>query len=165
MEASEMSEQEGTNTVSVPLYKKVAFGAGVVLPSMALAMWYAYAVAFLEKVLGLPARSTGTVVLIAQVAGAISAPMIGVWSDQSNCKCGRRRIVHLLSAVAIVSSFFFLWHECITCEHSPSVYQTIYFSSFAALNISGAVGCIISLYALIPEVATDTADNVALNSF
>ncbi len=157
-------ESDRKSSYAIPMYQKVGIGAGLVLPAMAMAMWYTYAVIFFEKVLGLSAKSTGTIVLVAQTAGAISGPLVGVWSDQSNCKCGRRKMTHLACAVAMALPFFFIWHTCIACDHTPSMYQTVYFISFAALSICGITGCQIALYSLIPELASERAVIVELNS-
>ena len=145
-------------------YQKAAVGAGLVLPITILVVWYTYSVAFFEKVLRLPAKPTGTIILIGQVAGALSAPLVGVWSDQSKCKFGRRKTTHLIGATAAAVSIIFLWHECISCSDSPSAYQTVYFASFAALCLVGTTATQTAIFALIPELAVDEKINVEINS-
>ena len=145
-------------------HQKVALGAGLVLTAMVMVVWYTYSVAFFERVLRIPAKSTGTIVLVGQVSAAISAPLVGVWSDQLKVKFGRRKITHLAGATAAALSLVFLWHKCITCSNSPSVYQTVYFASFAALCFTGTVTTQTAIYSLIPELASDEKTNVELNS-
>ncbi len=147
-----------------PLHQKIAFGCGFVFPKMVLALWYAYSVAFFQKVLGLPARSTGTIVLIGQCAGAISSPLMGLWSDQLSSRCGRRKITHLIGSICMALPYFFIWQECITCADAPSVYQMIYFASFTAVLLFGTSVTEISMYALIPELAADEHANIELNA-
>ncbi len=146
------------------IYQKIAVGAGLVLPIMAIATWYTYSVAFFEKVLGMPAKPTGTVILIGQSAGALSAPFVGIWSDQSNCRWGRKKTTHFIGAVAIAVSFAIIWHECISCGDTSSAYQTVYFASFAALTLIGTTTTQTAILALIPELATDEKTNVEINS-
>ncbi len=60
--------------------------------------------------------------------------------------------------------FFFLWQECITCANAASVYQVIYFASFASLLLFGTSATQMSMYALVPELAGDEHTNVELNA-
>ncbi len=62
-----------------------------------------------------------------------------------------------------VALSFFIWHECITCYNTASIYQTVYFASFAVVSVCGATASLIVLYALIPELASDSNENVELN--
>ena len=137
----------------LPLYSKVIFGSGHLLMVMAVAMWFSYSVIFFQNVLELPAKSTGTIILVAQVFGAASLPFAGTWSD--GCRCpsyGRRKIFHLFSTMAVSCALFFLWHDCIGCEGVEDVYMVIYYSSWAALFQLGGV-MQLSQLALIPELA------------
>ncbi len=159
------SNETGNSRQSLPVYQKVMVAAGLVLPIAVLAVWYTYAVAFFEKVLELPAKSTGTIIFIGQTAGALSAPLVGIWSDQLSCRLGRRRLTHFVGAVAAVVPFVFIWHECISCENSPTAYQTVYFASLAALCLVGTTAMQTAIYALIPELAHDTSVSVEISSY
>ncbi len=145
-------------------HQKIAVGAGLTLPVMALAMWYTYSVAFFEKVLGLPAKPTGTVIFVAQIAGALSGPLVGIWSDQSNYRWGTKKMTHFIGAVTVAVTFAFIWHECISCDDTPSAYQTVYFASFAALSLIGTTTSQTAILALIPKLATDEKIIVEINS-
>lgn len=137
----------------LPLYRKVIFGSGHLLMVMAVAMWFSYSVVFFQNVLELPAKSTGTVILVAQVFGALSLPFAGTWSDRCHCPSyGRRKIFHLFSSVAVSCALFFLWHDCIGCQGVDNIYLVIYYSSWAALFQFGGI-MQLSQLALIPELA------------
>ena len=142
------------------MYHKLAFGAGYILPLMTLAMWYTYAVAFFEKVLELPSKSVGTVILVGHIVGSVFAPFVGIWSDQSSSRYGKRKMTYLVAATAMVLSFFFIWHNCITCADTPPPYQMIYFGSFSAIFLCGSAATQLSLTAMIPEIAPN--ENVSM---
>lgn len=151
--------------ILLPRYRRIAFGTGHVLPVLGAAMWFAYNVTFFTKVLKLPPKSAGTIILIGQVAGAISTPFIGVWSDQSRCKYpGRRKVFHLVGVLSVALSFFFIWHECLGCQYAPPDYQVVYFASFAAVFQFGWAAVQVSQLSLIPELATEKSIKVELNS-
>ncbi len=114
-----------------PLYRKLAFASGHFLNVLGISMWFPYNVSFFEKVLGIPPKNTGTIILIAQVFGALSNPFVGMWSDQTRVRYGRRKVFHLVGVIAIACSFFFVRHQCIGCENTPHTYQVLYFASVA----------------------------------
>lgn len=153
-----------SNGYRLPWYRRVAFGTGHVLHVLAAAMWYPYGLVFFELVLQLSAKSAGTIILVAQIAGAISTPFVGMWSDQCRCNYGRRKIFHLVGVIAGVFSFFFVWHECFTCADAPEGYQVLYFSCFAAVFQFGWAAAQIAQLSLIPELTTDKNIKVELNS-
>ena len=147
----------------LPFYRKLAFGTGHFLMVLAVAMWFSYSVVFFEKVLKIPASSTGTIILISQIFGAISTPFVGMWSDDCKCRYGRRKIFHLMGNVSVACSYFFIWYECLGCEDVEDPYKVLYYASFAAMYQFGAAVQIAQL-SLIPELTSDKSTKVELNS-
>lgn len=164
--SSQIVENEATRTLRLlPWYRRFAFGTGHVLHVLAAAMWYPYDVTFYQEVLQLSPGATGWIILAGQVAGAISTPFVGIWSDQTKCpRFGRRKIFHLLGVVAAVFSVFFIWHSCFGCQDAPEGYQILYFSSFAAVFQFGWAAAQIAQLSLIPELTNDKNIKVELNS-
>ena len=156
-----MSDNEGEEKLSIIL--RIAFGLGNMLNVLGVVgMWFPYAVTFFNKVLLLSHSTAGTIVLIAQVAGGVFTPLVGMLSDM--CKCsiyGRRKIFHLLGVIAFVCSFFFLWHSCFGCK---TKYETLYYSCLAVLFQFGYAATQIPQLALVPELATNKHMKVELNS-
>jgi len=75
------------------LHERIFFGTGHVINVLAVSMWFPYNVTFFQKVLLLPPKDTGTIILIAQAVGAVCTPFVGLWSDQTRCRYpGRRKI-------------------------------------------------------------------------
>ena len=164
MEKRAPSEREGSSH-RLPLYIKLAFAAGNFINVLGVSMWFPYNVTFFQKVLLLPPRSAGTIILVAQLAGALSTPFVGIWSDQTRCRFpGRRKVFHLMGMLAVASSFFFIWHECFSCENAPYHYQVLYYSSFAIVFEFGWAAIQVSQLSLIPELTTDRNVKVELNS-
>ena len=149
----------------LPFYRRLAFGAAHVMHVFAVALWYPYDVIFYTKVIGLPAASVGTIILVGQVVGAVSSSFVGVWADHTRIRNYRRKVFHLLGMVLGVSSIFFMWFRCINCENAPPEYQVVYYCMFAAM-FQFSWACVqIPQQSLIPELAGDSRNiNVELNS-
>ena len=155
-----MSGNEQPEKLSVTL--RLAFGAGNMLNVLGVVgMWFPYALSFFNKVLLLSSHQAGTIVLVAQVAGGIFTPLVGMLSDMCKCAYGRRKIFHLLGVVAFACSFFFLWHGCFGCK---SKYDTLYYSVFAVVFQFGYAATQIPQLALVPELAPNKHMKVELNS-
>ena len=160
-----MAEEEASTRRRMPLYTKIIFASGHFLNALCWGVWFPYNVVFFTKVLELPSNAAGDIIITAQVFGAFSLPFIGAWSDQTQLKrFGRRKIFHLLGMVATAISFFFIWHECITCTSAPPGYQALYFASFAVVFLFGWCAIVVAQLSLIPELAPDKQTIVQLNA-
>ena len=156
-----MSQGPEPGKLSITL--RIAFGMGNMLNVLGVVgMWFPYAPSFFNKVLGIPHNEAGTILLVAQVAGGVFSPTLGMLSDA--CKCpiyGRRKALHLIGAIAFLCSFFFLWHDCFGCRPT---YHTLYYSIIAVVFQFGYAATQISQLALVPELAPNKHMKVELNS-
>ena len=155
----------GTGHENLPLYSKLSFAVGNFINVLAVSMWFPYNISFFQKVLQLPPSSAGTIVLVAQIGGAISTPFIGVWSDSCHCRVpGRRKVFQLIGILCVACSFFFIWHECLGCTNTPVGYQVLYYSSFAIVFEFGWAATQVGQLSLIPVLTSDKSVKVELNS-
>ena len=70
----------------------------------------------------------------------------------------------LVGVLAVASSFFFIWHDCLGCTNAPDSYKVLYYSSFAIVFEFGWAATQIGQLALIPELTSDKSVQVELNS-
>ena len=143
---------------------KLSFSSGHFLNVLGWAMWSTYAITFFTKVLGLPHSIAGDIFQAAQICGAVSIPLLGLWSDRTRIRYGRRKIFLLAGVIAIACSFFFLWYECIHCSGASPKYQAVYFAFFGVVFVVGWAAIGLPQLALIPELAPDTHTIVQLNA-
>ena len=153
-----------TRTRRFSWISKLSFASGHFLNVLGWAMWSAYAITFFTKILGLPHAIAGDIFQAAQICGAISIPLLGMWSDRITLRYGRRKIFILAGVIAISLSFFFLWHECIRCSDSAPKYQAIYFAFFGIVFVIGWAAIGLPQLALIPELAPDHHTTLQLNA-
>jgi GPH family glycoside/pentoside/hexuronide:cation symporter len=64
---------------------------------------------YLTDVVGLPASIAGTVVLIGKLWDGVNDPLIGVMSDRTTSRHGRKRVYLLYGAIPFAISFALLW--------------------------------------------------------
>lgn len=161
-------EETATENEVKPLsrIRRIAYGTGHFYCVVAIAaMWFPYYVSFATKVLHLPPKSTGTIVLIGQIGGAISTPFVGHWSDECICRIpGRRKVFHLIGVLFVAAAFFFLWHDCFGCSLASPGYKVLYYSCFAIVVQFGWAAGQVGQLALLPELTKDKNTQVELSS-
>ena len=65
---------------------------------------------FLFLVVGMPALLVGAAIVISQVIDAIVDPILGLWSDRTGGRLGRRHPFMYASAIPCAIAFYALWH-------------------------------------------------------
>ncbi len=82
---------------------------------------------YYNQALGLPAVYGGTAMLIAMVFDAISDPLVGVWSDNTHSRWGRRHPFMYGAAIPVALCYFLLWNPPIShlSEFGLFVYLTV----------------------------------------
>lgn len=80
---------------------------------------------YYNQVLGLPGAYAGTAILIAMIFDAISDPLVGVWSDNTHSKWGRRHPFMYASAFPVAFVYFVLWNPPELSDFLLFIYLTI----------------------------------------
>lgn len=155
--------QSSDDAKLLKIHRKVAYAAGNFITVLAVALWFPYNVTFFTKVVGLSAHNAGYIILIGQVAGAISTATIGIWSDHCRCKIpGRRKVFHLLGITVTSVVLFFLWFHCLGCKSTK--YVVLYYAVFASIFQFGWAATQVGQLALMPELSSRKKVLVELNS-
>ena len=93
----------------VPLISKLAFGAGDVGTAIAAAIIGFFLLFFFTDVAGISPGLAGLILLISKLWDAVTDPIVGLLSDRTRSRLGRRRPWMLWGAVPFGISFFLLW--------------------------------------------------------
>ena len=80
---------------------------------------------YYNQVLGLPGAYAGLAILIAMVFDAISDPVVGLWSDNTRSRWGRRHPFMYASAFPVAFVYFFLWNPPELSQFGLFVYLTV----------------------------------------
>lgn len=93
----------------VPIKEKIAYGIGDLAINIAYTTIGFYFVFFLVNVAGLSAYYAGIIFFIARFWDAITDYVMGIISDQTKTRWGRRRPFLLFGAIPLGFAFFLLW--------------------------------------------------------
>ena len=103
------SAEKPKNIPQLSLKTKLAYGAGDLNAAIASAMTGFFLTPFLYDVAGLRPAIVGLIFLIGKVWDAITDPLAGHLSDNTNTRWGRRRAWLLFGAIPFAVTYFLLW--------------------------------------------------------
>ena len=149
------------------LTTKLAFGAGDMGPALTANLLVFFLLPFFTNVAGLNPSLAGSILFVGKIADAINDPIVGILSDRTRTKWGRRLPWIVFSAIPFGLIFFLQW-------------VVPHFSENQGLNTSLLfiyyliIGIFFNLFytavnlpyqALTPELTQDYNERTALNSF
>lgn len=109
MKKDRCAEQEEPKSEKLPLSTKLAFGFGDVYGGGAIQIVNFFYLIFLTDYIGLRPAYAGIIFLVARGWDAISDPLMGVITDRTRTRFGRRRPYFLAATVLVFTSFILLW--------------------------------------------------------
>lgn len=143
------------------LSEKIAYGAGDLGTSITTNLLSFFLLFFFTNVAGLEPALAGVVLLIGKIFDAINDPIVGVLSDRTKSKMGRRLPWMIYAAIPFGLSFFAQWLV-------PSTDKMVLFWYYVI------VGIVFNLFftavnlpytALTPEITQDYNERTSLNTF
>ena len=93
----------------VPVREKLAFGLGDTANNLSYTALQFYFMFFLLSVAGLPAAAAGAIFFVARSFNAVADFTMGVVSDRTRSRFGRRRVFLLVGAIPLGIAFALLW--------------------------------------------------------
>ena len=169
---SDISSPETTSLATpkpekLNLTTKLAYGAGDMGPSITANISVFYLLFFLTDVAGLPAGLAGSVLMIGKIADAINDPFIGILSDRTRTRWGRR-LPWMLFGTIPFGLFFFLQWLVPHFSDNGAVNQWFLFGYYVLIGILlNLTYTTVNLpyQALTPELTQDYNERTSLNSF
>lgn len=153
-----MKLERDTKRISVA--EKFLFASGDLYGGGAQIIISFYYLIFLTDVIGLRPALAGTVVLVSKVWDAVSDPLMGVLTDNTRTKYGRRRPYFLAGFFGIIAAFFLLWYPA----EFPGATATFLFVLFGYLFYSTIQTMVMVPYsAMSSEISTDFDERTSVN--
>ncbi|QZZ20683.1 MFS transporter [Leptothermofonsia sichuanensis E412] len=140
---------------------KLAYGAGDLGAAMTANILVFYLLFFFTEVAHIPAGLAGSILMIGKVWDAINDPIVGVLSDKTQSRWGRRYPWMLFGAVPF--GVFFILQWIVPTENPWGLFWyyviiSIFFNAaYTAVNLPYT--------ALTPELTQDYNERTSLNSF
>ena len=145
----------------IPLGVKIAYGGA---EGSVTTVWTAFAVYFLfflTEVVGISASVGGMVLGVAVLWDAVTDPAMGIISDRTHSRYGRRRPYIIASAVPFCVTFWLLFS-------TPPLHgflRVAYFVLMAVLMHTAMTVLSVPHAALVPEMTTDYDERTSLASY
>lgn len=152
----------------LPVLRRLSYAVGHFLNDLCASMWFTYLLVFYHSVLGFQNSYAGVLLLVGQIADAISTPLIGYESDQTpGCgSYGKRKTWHLVGTLSVMLSFAFIFNQCLGCNSlTPQWASLTYFIPFIIVFQFGWAATQISHLSLIPELVTCEHAKVELTAY
>ena len=141
--------------------EKLAYGAGDLGTSITTNLLSFFLLFFFTNVAGLDPALAGLVLLIGKIWDAVNDPIVGVLSDRTESKMGRRLPWMIYAAIPFGLSFLAQWFVPSTDKMVLFWYYVIvgivFNTFFTAVNLPYT--------ALTPEITQDYNERTSLNSF
>ncbi len=150
------------NEGKLPLSTKIGFGVGDIYGGgsmMIIGFYYLY---FLTDVVLLTPALAGVVILVSKAWDAVTDPIMGVISDRTRTRFGRRRPYFLAGIVLIFLSFFAMWYPV---DFTKELHRFIYIIVAYVFFSSVITMVMIPYNALVPELTPDYNERTSLTSF
>lgn len=164
---SNPAEQLTPKSEKLNLSTKLAYGAGDFGPAVTANILGFFLLFFFTNVAGLGAGLAGSILLIGKVWDAINDPIVGVLSDRTQSRWGRRYPWMILGAIPF-GIFFFLQWVVPQFSEDPAINQTWlfwYYVIIAILFNTFYTAVNLPYTALTPELTQDYNERTSLNSF
>ncbi len=115
---------------------------------------------FLTDVVQIRPALAGTVILVSKIWDAISDPLMGVLTDNTRSKWGRRKPNFLLGFFGIIISFFFLWFP-VAFENATARFAYVLVSYLFYSTIQTMV--FVPYVAMSSEISNDYKERTRIN--
>lgn len=146
----------------LPLATKLGFGAGDIFGGGALVVVGFYYLYFLTDVIRINPALAGIVFLVSKAWDAVSDPLMGIISDRTRTRWGRRRPYFLIGVILVFLSFFLMWRPV---SYNREIYRFAY-ALFTYIFYSTVYTLVwIPYNALSSELTLDYDERTSLSSY
>ncbi|HWU36817.1 MAG TPA: MFS transporter, partial [Candidatus Acidoferrum sp.] len=145
----------------VPIKEKVAFGLGDLANNIAITAMNFYFIFFVVNVAGLTPLQAGITYWVSRTIAACTDLLMGIVSDRTTSRFGRRRVYLLIGAVPMGVFFILLW--LIPLRSSPLLF--VYFLiAMVLFNVTLSV-VTIPYNSLMPELTQNYDERTSISGF
>jgi GPH family glycoside/pentoside/hexuronide:cation symporter len=159
--------QQTTVSEKLDLRTKLAYGAGDLGPAISANIGVFFLLIFFTNVAGISVGLAGSILMIGKIWDAINDPVVGVLSDKTKSRWGRRLPWLFYGAIPFGIFFFLQWIvPRFSDDSSVNVWALFWYYVVIGI-ISQVFYTIVNLpyTAMTPELTQDYDERTSLNSF
>lgn len=148
-------------------WTKLAFGSGDLGTAITANLMVFYMMYFFTNVAGLPAGLAGWILMIGKIGDAVNDPVVGILSDRTRSRWGRRYPWMIFGAIPFGIFFFLQWIvPHFSSDPIVNRWALFWYYTIIALLFNIAYTAVSLPYAaLTPELTQDYNERTSLNSF
>ncbi|PSB21610.1 MFS transporter [Phormidesmis priestleyi ULC007] len=161
------ADQPAAMSGKLNLSTKLAYGAGDFGPAVTANILSVFLLIFFTSVAGLDPGMAGSILLISKIWDAVNDPIVGMLSDKTRSRWGRRHPWMIFGAIPF-GFFFFLQWLVPQFSSDPTTNQWSLFWYYIAISIlfnSFYTAVNLPYTALTPELTQDYDERTSLTSF
>jgi len=145
---------KGDDLTKINIY---AYGVGHVLNDITASCWFYFLLYFLTEILKISNEKAGLVMLSGQIADGIATPLVGLLSDKTETKCGKRTPWYIGGTITVVICFSLIFQKCFICgeDDSDEVMQLVYYITLPSLFNIGWAAVQVSHMSLLPSISVN----------
>lgn len=144
----------------ITLREKLIFGSGDLFIGGSQVIMAFFYLRFLTDVVQISPALAGTVVLVSKIWDAISDPVMGVITDNTRTRWGRRKPYFILAFFGIISSFILLWYPVgFEAEAKKFIYVLLTYIYFSTVSTV----CLVPYSSMSSEISTDYSERNNIN--
>lgn len=141
--------------------EKVIFALGDVFGGGAQSLIGVIYFVFLANIIGIGAGLAGTVVMISKIWDAVTDPLMGVISDNTRSKFGRRKPYIFLGGIGLIVVFALMWLPIGSWQSVPAKFAFCLATYILYSTISTVIA--VPYSSLSAEISTDTKERNSAN--
>lgn len=149
------------NKDKIGIGEKASFAVGEIYGSGGVAILSLLYLWFLVNIIQIPAGIAGTIIMLARVWDAISDPLMGVISDNTRTKWGRRRPYIFASGILIIFALFLLFMPIQAWDNLPLKITYVTFAHIFYSTISTVFN--VPYLSLTSEISENVKERSTMN--
>ena len=128
-----------------------SYGFGHFMNDICASSWFFLLSYYLIQIIQIDKHDASYIILAGQIADAIATPIIGILSDKTETRYGKRTPWYFSGTILVAVSFTLIFFSLLPDDAGPTA-KLIYYSIFASLFNIGWASVQVSHMALLPSI-------------
>lgn len=115
-----------------------SYGIGHFMNDLSASCWFFFLPYYLTEIKKIDPQKSGYILLAGQIADAIATPLVGIYSDKTNTKIGKRTPWYIAGTILVTVSFSLIFVNVLSKDVDDSITTTYYYCFPILFNIGWA---------------------------
>lgn len=144
------------------IFQKTLYGSGESIAVVGITVIGLYFLYFLTDIVGLSPALAGAIFMIGRMFDAITDPIVGIISDRTNTRFGRRRPYFLIASLPLLITFSLLWSPM---SFEGQLTTFLYYTAFYMLFMASLTLFHVPYISFITEYSNDYHERTSINNY